>query len=198
MSTIFYASNIFNFFRLFILILSAFLPKNFFIILYSISSSFDMLDGFIARKLNILSKLGNVLDFFTDRTATLIIILRIFQDRKLKNTKNKNLFNFIISNNFLLLCLIIDNLAHNFYFIILRNHKNFFYFDILKIYYNDTFLGFICFAKEFFYILVYLYLTNIYFKKSIFIIIILFFCMIVRKFFNLILLFDGIFRLSLR
>lgn len=88
--TLFYAPNILNYIRLFLLIATIFLPKIYFIIFYGISSFLDLFDGEFARHLGQTSVLGACLDMFTDRIGPCIITYRILQ--LIYTLKFKNLY----------------------------------------------------------------------------------------------------------
>lgn len=199
-SSLLFIPNIFNYFRLFLLLISPF--TNYFISIYILTSFFDLIDGTIARYFKQTSLLGKCLDMFTDRIATVILVAKIFiqrQDEKIQSNKKENSYQhesnnlkidkknskitkFFESNNYILISLIIDILAHNFFFIAnFYDHKdtnNFF----LKIYYFKPILIFCCVSTELYYVFIYL-------KKNIHFFIL---GMMMRNFFNLVSLVEGI------
>jgi NAD(P)-dependent dehydrogenase (short-subunit alcohol dehydrogenase family) len=80
-----YPPNIICYFRLLLLYLYTYTDNYYYIL---ISMSLDMIDGYIARKYNYISKLGEVLDNFIDRLSILISWIHNF-------TILSNLSNFI-------------------------------------------------------------------------------------------------------
>lgn len=78
-STFFYGPNILNYTRLVLVLSTTCLQGFYFIVLYSISSLLDIIDGEFARGFAQTSVLGACLDLFTDRIGTCIIIFRILE-----------------------------------------------------------------------------------------------------------------------
>ncbi|KRH93482.1 Phosphatidylinositol synthase [Pseudoloma neurophilia] len=99
-SSVFYAPNILNYFRLALLVFSSCLSPLYFIAIYAFTSFLDLLDGTFARMLNQTSVLGACLDMFTDRIGTVIIIIRILQLKYMKNSSKVKKIKKNGKNNF--------------------------------------------------------------------------------------------------
>jgi CDP-diacylglycerol--inositol 3-phosphatidyltransferase len=145
-STTFNIPNMVGYIRIILLVLSIFASsESAFIVLYSLSSGLDFLDGHIARLFNQCSALGACLDMITDRVGTVVISLRIL-------TKHEHLHHFLATY------LILDLLSHFIHFhasaLVGKHHKENANW-ILRLYYKKAFLGPICLLSELFFVATY-------------------------------------------
>ncbi|EPR79351.1 CDP-diacylglycerolinsitol-3-phosphatidyltransferase [Spraguea lophii 42_110] len=167
MTSLFTYANILCYIRFYLNICSIFASGIMFIILHLLSSSIDLIDGFIARKFNQVSILGRCLDMFNDRLGYLIIIF------KCKNIATHVFLLYIIdfiSNS-------IYFASHLFYKTEFKKSKNIF----LRHFYKEYLFVPLCAGTELYFSSLYL---SYYYPKFIFIKDILFCFYIMKSFFH--------------
>lgn len=178
---LFYVPNIVNYFRLLLIISSIYLHGDPFLLVYTISSSIDLIDGTIARSLNQTSKLGACLDMFTDRLTTTIIVCKILE-RKRSRSLIFLLFIDLLSHMLLFTSSIAENVSHREPFL-----------GILKVYYQKIVLILLCVGTEVYYVVKYL---DTYKKVNRKVIVLFYTFLIAKSFLHFMQLFEGLCRLS--
>lgn len=145
-TTLFNVPNTIGIIRIILLYTSIFLNKYIFVLLYSISAALDGLDGKMARKYNQCTFLGSCLDMITDRSATILIFMKIIEHKKTEN-------------HFLMFTILTDIISHFLYFAYSINqhghHKdpsN----HLLRVYYRKSVLLVLCLTTELFFIFSYI------------------------------------------
>ncbi|ELQ75890.1 Phosphatidylinositol synthase [Trachipleistophora hominis] len=180
-AVLFYIPNLVNYLRLLLIISSIYLHGNLFLLVYTISSSIDLIDGTIARSLNQTSKLGACLDMFTDRLTTTIIVCKILERKRSKS---------------MILLLFIDLLSHMLLFTssmaVNVSHKEPI-LSMLKVYYQKVVLVLLCVGTEVYYVMKYL---DTYKKVNKNVILLFYTFLIVKSFFHFLQLIEGMCRLS--
>ncbi len=143
---IFFIPNIIDYVRILLLFASVFLTGGKFAATYALSVSLDYFDGYSARALNQTSILGGILDMVIDRVSTMLILSKIAVEQKAYST-------------WCLLYSIIDFIAHFVFFLASvysgTSHKKMSDNIFMSIYYNQSFLYFVCFGSELCFILTY-------------------------------------------
>lgn len=116
-----------------------------FLVLYTLSSSLDMLDGKMARRYNQSTFLGCCLDMVTDRVSTVVLLMKIVS----VSAQHLHLLSLLV---------LTDLFAHLLYFMSslrsLKHHKspnNL----LLRVYYHRCVLVALCVATEAYYIALY-------------------------------------------
>ncbi|ELA47205.1 hypothetical protein VCUG_01305 [Vavraia culicis subsp. floridensis] len=173
--------NRISYIRIILLFLSIFLDNNFFLLVYSISISFDLIDGSIARYYRQTSRLGACLDMYTDLTSTTIIVCKILE-RAPSTILIVALFVDLISHLMLFANAMAENVSH-------KNPK----LRLLKIYYNIVVLVSLCAGTGVYHMLLYLETyRNVNGKVTL----VFFVFFILRSFFNVLRFVEGVTRLS--
>lgn len=133
--------NMICYFRLVLILASL---KFYFIELYILSASLDLVDGEIARRLGQCSLLGAALDMVADRVSNIVILCKIASKRT--------------SGNLLLFLFVIDFISHFIHFsssmITQKHHKK--VSGLLSVYYNKKVLILLCTFSEVFFVTYYL------------------------------------------
>jgi len=136
----FYRANIVDYIRL-ILLVAAFVCHDdpyLFFVLYALSQTMDMLDGYMARKYNECSSFGAVLDMVLDRASDAMIFVLLGMLYPLYNP----LFGFLA---LLDLC---SHWTHMYVSVLEHHHHKECTNPILKFYYKKSVLALLCAGNE--------------------------------------------------